>query len=74
MGRRHSELETLIKRDGREVVRSMVHSHLELGGLAEPEEPPRGVDDVARRDSGIGTSRLLVRPLGPVTVGRTRYE
>jgi hypothetical protein len=70
----HSEMEALIERDGREVVRSMVQRHLELRGLAKPEKPPCGVDDGAPRNHAAGTSRPLVSLLGPVTVGRTRYE
>ena len=69
-----SELETLIERDGQAAVRWMVQSHLDLRGLADPEEAPRGVDDVAPRNRSAGTSRPLVSLLGPVTVGRTRYK
>ena len=70
----HSEMETLIERDGREVLRALYQSHLDLRGMAEPLESPRGSDDVRRTHRRKNTSRPLTSLLGSVRVPRTRYE
>ena len=70
----HSDVETLIEHEGRDVLRALYQSHLDLRGLAEPVTPPEGADGVVRTQRRSDTSRPLTSLLGPVTVPRTQYE
>jgi len=70
----HSVVEKLVVREGREVVRTLLQSHLELRGLAEPVTSPLGSDGIGRTHRRRDTSRSLTTLLGPVDVSRSRYE
>ena len=70
----HSEVEEFIERDGREILRALYQSHLDLRGAAEPAERPTGSDGTKRTHRRAGTSRPLMSLLGPVRVTRTQYE
>ncbi len=70
----HSDVETLIEHEGRDVLRALYQSHLDLRGLAEPVTLPEGADGVVRTQRRPGTSRPLTSLLGPVRVPRTQYE
>ncbi len=70
----HSDVETLIEREGRDVLRALYQSHLDQRGLAEPVTQPEGADGVVRTQQRPGTSRALTSLLGPVKVPRTQYE
>ncbi len=52
-----SEVEELIERDGREILRWLYQSHLDLRGTAEPPARPTGADGVQRTHRRAGTSR-----------------
>lgn len=70
----HSAVEMLIERDGREVLRALYQSHLNLRGMAEVVDVPEGADGIVRTHRRAGTSRPLTSLLGSVSVPRTQYE
>ncbi len=73
---RHDELEDLVERDGREVLRALLQGHLDLRAREETRaDPPLvGADGVARTRLERGHGRRLVSQLGQVTVRRHAYR
>lgn len=70
---RHDELESLIEKGGREVLRKLLQDHLELRAAREKQlEQVQGADGVERRHRREH-ERGLMTVLGPVTVRRTGY-
>ena len=70
----HSAVESLIEVEGREILRALYQSHLDLRGMSEVTEPPVGADGAARTRRRPGSSRPLTSLLGPVTDTRTQHE
>jgi hypothetical protein len=69
----HSDLESYVKREGREYERRLLQAHLELRAARERPVEVRGSDGVQRkyrRDS----SRPLSTMVGPVDVPRLAYQ
>lgn len=70
---RHDELESLIEKGGREVLRQLLQDHLELRAEREERlEQVQGADGVERRQRREH-ERKLMTVLGPVRVRRTGY-
>lgn len=75
MAMTHSELESLVERDGREVLRQLLQDHLHLRGEADARnQVPKvdGADGVARTQHRVH-ERALVTVFGSVGVARTAY-
>jgi hypothetical protein len=72
----HDQVEDLIDRHGREVLRALLQGHLDLRAQAEtrPDPPPVGVDGVPRTRTERGHTRRLVSQFGQVTVTRNAYR
>lgn len=74
----HSELEDLIEKDGREILRLLLQGHLTLRSQHEEREGKHeqmvGSDGVARTHRRSGTGRNLMTVFGPVLVERIAYE
>ncbi len=68
----HSELENLVEREGREVMRTLLHAHFELRGWDKPVGVVQGADNVKRTHQREGT-RKLETIFGPVSVTRTGF-
>lgn len=69
----HSELESLIWRDGFEVLRLLLQAHLDLRAEVEPRSEPEGADGMVRTHVR-GTERGLMSLFGPVQVRRLGYS
>jgi hypothetical protein len=65
----HSDLETLLEQQGRELMRQLLQAHLDWRAEAKPTEPVVGADGVARTHQRSGT-RALETLLGTVQVTR----
>jgi len=65
----HSDLETLLEREGRELMRQLLQAHLDLRAHATPAGPVVGADGVERTHTRHGT-RALETLLGTVQVAR----
>lgn len=65
----HSDLETLLERQGRELMRQLLQAHLDSRAQATPEKPVVGADGVERTHQRSGT-RALETLLGTVHVTR----
>ncbi len=72
----HDEVEDLIDRQGREVLRALLQGHLDLraGQETRADPPPVGADGVARTRTERGHDRRLVSQFGQVTVSRNAYR
>lgn len=68
----HSDLETLLEQQGRELMRQLLQAHLDWRGQATPTEPVVGADGVARTHQRSGT-RALETLLGTVQVTRAGH-
>ena len=69
----HDEVEALLEREGREIVRRLFQDHLKLRAILELDrEAPRGNDDVERNHRRT-TSRVLRTTLGAVEVPRLSF-
>ncbi|CAI7973405.1 conserved hypothetical protein [Frankia sp. Hr75.2] len=73
---RHDEVEELIDRHGREVLRALFQGHLDLRAREEEraDPPPVGADGVTRTRTERGHDRRLVSQFGQVTVSRHAYR
>ncbi|MCP5093527.1 MAG: ISKra4 family transposase [Gammaproteobacteria bacterium] len=73
---RHSDLETLLEREGRELLRRLLQDHLSLRSKHEQEFGLTGsvmsAEGECRHKRG-GTRRRLISIFGPVSVERIRY-
>ena len=65
----HSDLETLLEREGRELMRQLLQAHLDLRAQAKAAGPVVGADGVARTHARDG-ERTLETLLGTVQVTR----
>jgi len=65
----HSDLETLLEQQGRELMRQLLQAHLDWRAQAQPSKPVVGADGVARTHQRAGT-RALETLLGTVQVTR----
>lgn len=65
----HSDLETLLERQGRELMRQLLQAHLDARAQATPTKPVVGADGVERTHQRSGT-RALETLLGTVHVTR----
>jgi hypothetical protein len=70
----HDQVEHLIEEQGREVLRELLQSHLDLRSFSEVVEPVVGADGQERTHRRDDEERTLTTILGDVRVGRTRYE
>jgi hypothetical protein len=73
----HSELERLVDREGRALLRQMLQDHLDLRSVREQQERPAvvvGDDGVSRGHRRDGTERTLTTLFGDVVVARTGYS
>lgn len=70
----HDQVEHLIEEHGREVLRELLQSHLELRSFSEVVEPVVAVDGRERTHRRDDEGRTLTTVLGDVRVNRTRYE
>ncbi len=72
----HDQVEDLIDRHGREVLRALLQGHLDLRAQAETraDPPPVGADGVPRTRTERGHTRRLVSQFGQVTVTRNAYR
>ena len=68
----HSDLEALLEREGRELMRQLLQAHLDLRAQATPTGPVVGVDGVERTHTRQG-ERTLETLLGTVQVTREGY-
>ena len=75
---RHSDLEQLIEKEGREVLRRLFQDHLRLRARREAERGLTGAvvgaEGEVRTHKRVGTERRLMTVFGPVVVERIRYE
>jgi hypothetical protein len=69
----HSEVERLLEKIGRELIRRLYQSHLLLRSQVTPEEVVCGDDGVERTHQRKGTSRPLTTLFGTVEVKRAGY-
>jgi len=65
----HSDLETLLEQQGRELMRQLLQAHLDWRAQAKPTTPVVGADNVERTHQRSGT-RALETLLGTVQVTR----
>jgi hypothetical protein len=65
----HSDLESLLEKEGREVLRQLLQAHLDMRAEAQVEGPVVGADGVERTHHRHG-ERQLTTLLGPVKVER----
>jgi hypothetical protein len=75
MAMTHSELESLVENDGREVLRQLVQDHLHLRSEADAREQVpmlEGADGVARTQHRVH-ERPLMTVFGSVGIARTAY-
>lgn len=75
MAMTHSELESLVEKDGREVLRQMLQDHLHLRSEADArKQAPKveGADGVARTQHRVH-ERPLLTVFGSVGIARTAY-
>ena len=68
----HSDLEQLLEREGRELMRQLLQAHLDLRTQATAEAPVVGADQVARTHARHGT-RALETIVGTVEVSRAGH-
>jgi hypothetical protein len=68
----HSELETMLEKEGREMLRQLLQAHLDRRAGATAQEPVVGADGVERTHRRPG-ERKLETVLGEVTVHREGY-
>jgi hypothetical protein len=74
-GATYSDVETLVEKEGREVLRLLFQGHLDLRGLREVVfDEVVGADGVSRRQRRRGQGRQTTSLFGPVEVTRLRYE
>ena len=75
---RHSDLEQLIEKEGREELRRLFQDHLRLRARREAERGLTGAvvgaEGEVRTHKRVGTERRLMTVFGPVVVERIRYE
>ena len=65
----HSDLETLLEQQGRELMRQLLQAHLDWRAQAKPTTPVVGADGIERTHQRSGT-RALETLLGTVQVAR----
>lgn len=71
----HSELETLVNKEGREVLRQLCQDHLDLRASQEQKlESVKGSDGLQRSHRRSGETTKLRLTLGDVDVTRLSYE
>jgi hypothetical protein len=71
----HGELEAMIGRRGREVMRELLQGHMDLRSIREPQlKQITDVSGVAHRRIERGHERLLATVFGTVTVTRIAYR
>jgi hypothetical protein len=68
----HSDLEQLLEREGRELMRQLLQAHLDARAQATVDAPVVGADGVERTHTRVG-ARALETVLGTVTVTRTGH-
>ena len=68
----HSDLETLLEQQGRELMRQLLQAHLDLRAQATTTAPVVGADGVERTHTRAG-QRVLETLLGTVEVARAGY-
>lgn len=68
----HSDLESLLEKEGREVLRQLLQAHLDLRSEARAEGPVVGADGIERTHHRPG-ARQLETLLGTVTVERSGH-
>src|SRR2546422_9617768 len=69
----HGDLERLLEKDGREVIRQLLQDHLDLRGPGEVRGDVVGARDVSRPHARL-RERKLGTIFGEVTVSRTGYS
>lgn len=69
----HSQLEQVIKKDGREVLRCLLQGHLDLRGDAEAMGPVVSANDDGPRKRGRRRTRHIESIFGRVSVDRHAY-
>jgi len=70
----HDQVELLIEKQGREILRELLQSHLDLRSFSEAVEPVVGADGVERTHRREDEGRSLTTVFGDVWVNRTRHE
>jgi hypothetical protein len=68
----HSDLEQLLEREGRELMRQLLQAHLDLRAAATSDESVVGADGIARTHAREGT-RTLETIVGTVDVARAGH-
>jgi hypothetical protein len=68
----HSDLETFLEREGRELMRQLLQAHLDTRAQATVDAPVIGADGVERPHTRVG-ERALETVLGTVTVTRAGH-
>jgi hypothetical protein len=69
---RHSDLERMLEREGRELLRRLYQSHLDVRGPGPAEEPVVGSDGIERTHCRLHARRLMT-VFGEVEVDRLGY-